>query len=78
MEWFAKVFIRASLLWFLAGITPGLAMAIHPAWAVYRPAHAHMTWLGSSTTCGAPSTPPSAAGARTSSNRPRVRSRPSD
>lgn len=46
MDWFAKAFIRASLLWFLAGITLGLAMAIHPAWVVYRPAHAHMNLVG--------------------------------
>ena len=46
MDWFAKVFIRASLIWFVAGITLGLAMAIHPAWVVYRPAHAHMNLVG--------------------------------
>lgn len=46
MDWFAKVFIRASLLWFTAGITLGLAMAIHPAWVMYRPAHAHMNLVG--------------------------------
>ena len=46
MDWFAKVFIRASLLWFVAGITLGLAMAVHPAWVVYRPAHAHMNLVG--------------------------------
>lgn len=46
MDPFAKWFIRASLLWFLAGITLGLAMAMHPAWAVYRPAHAHMNLVG--------------------------------
>jgi cbb3-type cytochrome oxidase subunit 1 len=46
MDWFAKVFIRASLLWFVAGITLGLAMAIHPAWVAYRPAHAHMNLVG--------------------------------
>lgn len=46
MDWFAKAFIRASLLWFVAGITLGLAMAIHPAWIVYRPAHAHMNLVG--------------------------------
>lgn len=46
MDNFAKVFIRASLLWFVAGITLGLAMAIHPAWVVYRPAHAHMNLVG--------------------------------
>ena len=46
MDWFAKVFIRASLIWFLLGITLGLAIAVHPAWVVYRPAHAHMTLVG--------------------------------
>ena len=46
MDWFAKAFIRASLLWFVAGIALGLAMAIHPAWIVYRPAHAHMNLVG--------------------------------
>jgi cbb3-type cytochrome oxidase subunit 1 len=46
MDSFAKTFIRASLLWFIAGITLGVAMAIHPAWAVYRPAHAHMNLVG--------------------------------
>ena len=46
MDPFAKAFIRASLLWFVGGITLGLAMAIHPAWVVYRPAHAHMNLVG--------------------------------
>lgn len=46
MDWYAKVFIRASLVWFVLGITLGLAMAIHPAWVVYRPAHAHMNLVG--------------------------------
>ena len=46
MDGFAKAFIRASLLWFVAGITLGLAMAVHPAWVVYRPAHAHMNLVG--------------------------------
>jgi cytochrome c oxidase cbb3-type subunit 1 len=46
VDWFAKAFIRASLLWFAAGIAMGLAMAIHPAWIVYRPAHAHMNLVG--------------------------------
>jgi len=46
MDWFAKVFIRASLLWFVAGITLGVAMAIHPEWVVYRSAHAHMNLVG--------------------------------
>jgi cbb3-type cytochrome oxidase subunit 1 len=46
MDPFAKAFIRASLLWFVAGISLGLAMAVHPAWTVYRPAHAHMNLVG--------------------------------
>lgn len=46
MEWFIKAFIRASLLWFAAGIFLGVAIAIHPAWIVYRPAHAHMNVVG--------------------------------
>lgn len=46
MEWFVKAFIRASLAWFTAGITLGLAMAIQPHWVVYRPAHAHMNVVG--------------------------------
>ena len=46
MEWFVKAFIRASLAWFALGITLGLAMAAHPPWAVYRPAHAHMNVVG--------------------------------
>jgi cbb3-type cytochrome oxidase subunit 1 len=46
MDWFAKAFIRSSLLWFVAGITLGVAMSIHPAWVVYRPAHAHMNLVG--------------------------------
>jgi len=46
MDSFAKVFIRASLVWLVLGITLGLAIAVHPAWVVYRPAHAHMSLLG--------------------------------
>jgi cytochrome c oxidase cbb3-type subunit 1 len=46
VDWFAKAFIRASLLWFVGGIALGLAMSIHPAWVVYRPAHAHMNLVG--------------------------------
>jgi hypothetical protein len=34
MDWFVKAFMRASLVWFTAGIALGLAMAIHPAWVV--------------------------------------------
>jgi len=46
MEWFIKAFIRASLLWFAGGIVLGIAMALHPAWVIYRPAHAHMNVAG--------------------------------
>ena len=46
MEWFVKAFIRASLVWFALGIITGLAMAIRPAWVIYRPAHAHMVVAG--------------------------------
>src|SRR5688500_15152800 len=46
MDWYVKAFIRASLVWFTIGITLGLAMAIHPQWVIYRPAHAHMNVVG--------------------------------
>lgn len=46
MDWFIKAFIRASLVWFAAGIVLGLAMAMQPAWIIYRPAHAHMNVAG--------------------------------
>lgn len=46
MEWFVKAFVRASLVWFALGIVMGLAMAMHPAWVIYRPAHAHMMVAG--------------------------------
>ena len=46
MEWFIKAFIRSSLLWFAGGIALGIAMSIHPAWVIYRPAHAHMNVVG--------------------------------
>ncbi len=46
MEWFIKAFIRASLLWFTAGIVLGVAIAAYPPWLIYRPAHAHMNVVG--------------------------------
>jgi cbb3-type cytochrome oxidase subunit 1 len=46
MEWFIKAFIRASLLWFAAGIGLGVGIAVHPQWIIYRPAHAHMSVVG--------------------------------
>ena len=39
-------FIRASLLWLGIGVLLGLAMALRPAWAGFRPAHFHATLLG--------------------------------
>ncbi len=46
MEWYIKAFIRASLVWFALGIALGLALAWHPPWVIYRPAHAHMNVVG--------------------------------
>jgi cbb3-type cytochrome oxidase subunit 1 len=46
MDWFVRAFVRASLVWFASGVALGLAMAAHPPWVVYRPAHAHMNVVG--------------------------------
>ena len=46
MAWFVRAFVKASLAWLALGVTLGVAMAAHPAWAVYRPAHLHVTLLG--------------------------------
>ena len=46
MEWFIKAFIRASLLWFAAGIVLGVGIAVYPPWIIYRPAHAHTSVVG--------------------------------
>jgi cbb3-type cytochrome oxidase subunit 1 len=46
MDWFARTFVQASLIWLALGVTLGSAMAIHPAWTIYRPVHMHMTLLG--------------------------------
>ena len=46
MEWFVKAFVKASLAWLALGVTLGVAMAAHPVWTVYRPAHVHMVALG--------------------------------
>ena len=46
MEWFVRAFLRSSLTWLGLGVTLGVAMAVHPAWIVYRPAHLHMNLLG--------------------------------
>ena len=46
MEPFVRAFLKASLTWLVLGVTLGVAMAVRPAWTVYRPAHLHMTLLG--------------------------------
>ncbi|MEO5797819.1 MAG: cbb3-type cytochrome c oxidase subunit I [Gemmatimonadales bacterium] len=46
MERYTTGFLRASLLWLVAGVSTGVTMAIHPAWAAYRTAHLHMLLLG--------------------------------
>ena len=46
MTWFVKAFLKASLAWLALGVTLGVAMAVHPAWTIYRLAHIHMLLLG--------------------------------
>jgi Cytochrome C and Quinol oxidase polypeptide I len=46
MDAFVKAFIKGSVAWLTLGATLGLAMALEPAWTVYRPAHLHMLTLG--------------------------------
>jgi cbb3-type cytochrome oxidase subunit 1 len=46
MDWFVRAFMKASLTWLGLGVTLGVAMAAHPGWTVYRPAHVHMNLLG--------------------------------
>jgi cbb3-type cytochrome oxidase subunit 1 len=46
MEWFVKAFIKASLTWLALAVSLGVAMALYPAWLIYRPAHLHMALLG--------------------------------
>jgi heme/copper-type cytochrome/quinol oxidase subunit 1 len=46
MDGFVTRFLKASLVWLALGVTLGMAMAVHPAWTVYRPAHVHMVLLG--------------------------------
>ena len=46
MDWFVKAFIKASVTWLALGVTLGLAIAVHPLWVIYRPAHLHMLLLG--------------------------------
>jgi cbb3-type cytochrome oxidase subunit 1 len=46
MDWPAHAFVKASLTWLALGVTLGVAMAVHPTWTVYHPAHEHMNLLG--------------------------------
>jgi hypothetical protein len=46
MEGFVRAFLKASLAWLAAGVTLGLAMAVHPLWSLYRVVHMHMVLLG--------------------------------
>lgn len=46
MDWFVRRFIKAALVWLGLGVTLGVAMAVHPLWIIYRPAHVHMNLLG--------------------------------
>lgn len=46
MDWFAKAFIKAALVWLGLGVTLGLVMALSPGATVYRTAHLHMNLLG--------------------------------
>lgn len=46
MDWFAKAFIRAALVWLGFGVTLGLVMVLSPGATAYRTAHLHMNLLG--------------------------------
>jgi len=46
MDWFVVRFIKAALVWLGLGVTLGVAIAVHPLWIIYRPAHVHMNLLG--------------------------------
>ncbi len=43
---FVRLFIKSSLAWLGCGVVLGVAMAAHPLWIIYRPAHVHMNLLG--------------------------------
>ena len=46
MDSIVRAFLKASLVWLSLGVTVGVAMAVHPAWTIYRPVHEHMNLLG--------------------------------
>jgi cbb3-type cytochrome oxidase subunit 1 len=46
MERGVVLFLKASLVWLVAGVTLGVCMAVHPALIAYRAAHIHLLLLG--------------------------------
>jgi len=46
MDWAAKAFLKASLVWLALGVTLGVGMAVYPPWTVYRAVHEHFNLLG--------------------------------
>jgi cbb3-type cytochrome oxidase subunit 1 len=46
MDWFVKAFVKASVVWLAVGVILGMAMAIVPAWTVYRALHVHVMLAG--------------------------------
>ncbi|HEY6088624.1 MAG TPA: hypothetical protein VD771_02425 [Gemmatimonadaceae bacterium] len=46
MDWFVKRFLQSALVWLGLGVSAGVAIAVHPLWIIYRPAHVHMNLLG--------------------------------
>ncbi len=46
VDWFVRAFLKSSVVWLAAGVSLGVAMALHPVWTVYRAAHLHITLLG--------------------------------
>ncbi len=46
MDWFVKRFLQSALVWLGLGVSAGVAIAVHPQWIIYRPAHVHMNLLG--------------------------------
>jgi cbb3-type cytochrome oxidase subunit 1 len=46
VDWFVTRFIKSALGWLGIGVSLGVAMAAHPMWIIYRPAHVHMNLLG--------------------------------
>ena len=46
MERFVMGFLRAAIVWLVVGTSLGAAIAMIPAWLVYRPVHLHLLLLG--------------------------------